>query len=71
MWALILLCIGINIASGIYQTSADCAEAVETVQQEGGPDPLTASDTEIDIWLEENPGAWELMEEVDRACWEE
>ena len=34
MWALILLCIGINIASGIYQTSADCAEAVETVQQD-------------------------------------
>ena len=70
--ALIPLCIGFNIALSIYhQPSAECSAAVETVQQQGGPNLLEASESEIDRWLEEEPDAWDLWEEVDRACWEE
>ncbi len=72
MGALIPLCIGFNIAQEIYlEPSAECSAAVETVQQQGGPNLLEASDSEKDRWLEEEPGAWDLLDKVDSACWEE
>ena len=66
MTGLIVLCIaggiGTHIINKINQPSAECATALETVKEAGGPDLWTASDDEIDHWLEEDQDAWDLYD---------
>ena len=75
MWALIVICIGGTIGSHIVyeinQPSEECSAVLERVQELGGPDLWTASESELDRWIEEDPDAWDLMDEVDAACWQD
>ena len=75
MTGLIVLCIagsiGTNIINQINQPSPECAAALETVKEGGGPDLWTISEADLDRWLEEDPDGWEILENVNTACWEE
>ena len=75
MTGLIVLCIaggiGTHIINKINQPSAECATALETVKEAGGPDLWTASDDEIDHWLEEDQDAWDLYDRAYDTCWPE
>ena len=75
MTGLIVLCIGGAIGSQIInhinQPNAECATALETVKEGGGPDLWTMSEADLDRWLEEDPYGWEILENVGSACWEE
>ena len=44
---------------------------MEAVQQRNGPNLWTASEAELDRWLEEDEEAWNLLDEVDAACWQD
>ena len=72
MTGLIVLCIGGTIGSYIIneinQPSAECATALETVKEWGGRDLWTMSEAELDRWLEEDPDAWEILENLGSAC---
>ena len=63
--------IGTHIINEINEPSAECATALETVKEGGGPDLWTISEANLDRWLEEDPDRWEILEEVDSYCWEE
>ena len=73
MTGLIALCIagsiGTHIINEINEPSAECATALETVKEEGGPDLWTISEADLDRWLEEDPDAWETLGNVQSACW--
>ena len=75
MTRIIVLCIGMaigfHIINGINQPSAECATALETVKEEGGPDLWTASDDEIDHWLEKDQDARDLYDRAYDTCWPE
>ena len=75
MYGLLVLCIGGSIGTHfigtLNQPSPECAATVEAIQQKGGPNLWTADETEIDRWLEEDPDAWELLDEVENTCWQE
>ena len=63
--------IGSQIINQINQPSSECATALETVIEGGGRDLWTASDDEIDHWLEENQDAWDLYDRAYDTCWPE
>ena len=63
--------IGGHIINEINQPSAECATALETVKEGGGPDLWTASDDKIDHWLEEDQDAWDLYDRAYDTCWPE
>ena len=73
MAGLIALCIagsiGTHIINEINEPSAECATALETVKEGGGPDLWTISEADLDRWLEEDPDAWETLDNVQSACW--
>ena len=73
MTGIIVLCIagsiGTHIINEINEPSAECTTALETVKEGGGPDLWTISEADLDRWLEEDPDAWEILENVDSACW--
>ena len=75
MTGIIVLCIagsiGTHIINEINEPSAECAAALETVKEGGGPDLWTLSETDLDRWLEEDPDAWEILDNVGSACWQE
>ena len=75
MIGLIVLCVGGGIGALIIdqmnQPSAECTAALETVKEGGGPDLWTISEADLDRWMEEEPNALEILENLDSACWPE
>ena len=41
------------------------------MKEGGGPDLWTISEADLDRWLEEDPDAWEILDNVGSACWQE
>ena len=73
MTGLLVLCIaggiGTFIVNKINQPSDECATALETVKEGGGPDLWTASEKGIDHWLEKDQDAWDLYDRTYDTCW--
>lgn len=61
--------IAFNIVNKELEPTPVCTAAIEAVQEKGGPDLFEANDLEIDTWLETDPRAWDLYDEVHEACW--
>lgn len=73
MAALIVICIAGSIGSQVFhklnQPTGECQTVLDKIQEEGGPDLWTASESELDSWLDEDPQAWDLYGEAGAACW--
>ena len=73
MAALIVICIagaiGTQVVDKLNQPTGECQTVLDKIQEEGGPDLWTASESELDSWLDEDPQAWDLYGEAGTACW--
>ena len=70
MWVLLIGCIASNMATyAMSMPRGECKTALQGVEHRGGPDLWTASEEDLDRWLEEYQDVSYLYDKAYYACW--